>query len=54
MKINCLPNQAKIIKSSYHTDLLSNSNYKTLILSINDAESKDGGKGAIIIKLKNL
>ena len=36
IKINCLPNQAKVIKSSYHTDLLSNSNYKTLILSIND------------------
>ena len=26
MKINCLPNQAKVIKSSYHTDLLSNTN----------------------------
>ena len=36
MKINCLPNPNKIIKSDYHTDLPSNSNYKTLILSIND------------------
>jgi hypothetical protein len=36
MKINCLPNPNKKIKSDYHTDLPSNSNYKTLILSIND------------------
>jgi len=35
MKINCLPNQFKPIKSGYHTDLLASSNYKTLILSLN-------------------
>jgi len=35
MKINCLPNQFKSIKSSYHTDLPVSSNYKTLILSLN-------------------
>jgi|TARA_R100000084_G_C4616586_1_gene130875 hypothetical protein len=35
MKINCLPNQFKPIKSGYHTDLPASSNYKTLILSLN-------------------
>ena len=32
----------------------TNSELNKLVVSINDAEKKDGGEGAIIIKLKNL
>ena len=42
------------LKYSVPEFLRTNSELNKLILSINDAESKDGGKGAIIIKLKNL
>ena len=35
-------------------EFIKNSEFKEFIISINDAEKKDGGEGAIIIKLKNL
>ena len=35
-------------------EFLKNSDLKKYIISINDAEKKDGGEGAILIKLKNL
>ena len=35
-------------------EFLRTSELNKFIISINDAEKKDGGKGAIIIKLKNL
>ena len=35
-------------------EFIKNSELKEFIISINDAEKKDGGEGAIIIKLKNL
>ena len=34
--------------------ILSDLELKDLIVSINEADTKDGGKGAILIKLKNL
>ena len=54
MKINCLPNPNKIIKSDYHTDLPSNSNYKTLILSINDNNGYTEFKDKKIPKFKSI
>ena len=35
-------------------EFIKTSELKRFIISINDAEKKDGGEGAIIIKLKNL
>tara|TARA_B000000532_G_scaffold168103_1_gene135873 strand:+ start:202 stop:618 length:417 start_codon:yes stop_codon:yes gene_type:complete len=35
-------------------EFIKSSELKKLIISISDAEKKDGGEGAIIIKLKNL
>ncbi len=35
-------------------EFIKTSELKKLIISISDAEKKDGGEGAIIIKLKNL
>ena len=35
-------------------EFLRTSDLNKFIISINDAEKKDGGEGAIIIKLKNL
>ena len=35
-------------------EFIKNSELNKFIISINDAEKKDGGEGAIIIKLKNL
>ena len=35
-------------------EFLRNSDLNKFIISINEAEKKDGGEGAIIIKLKNL
>ena len=42
------------LKYSVPDFLKSNSDLNKFIISINDAEKKDGGKGALIIKLKNL
>ncbi len=42
------------LKYSVPEFLKNNSDLNKLIISINDAEKKDGGEGAIIIKLKNL
>ena len=42
------------LKYSVPEFLRTNSELNKLILSIKDAERKDGGEGAIIIKLKNL
>ena len=42
------------LKYSVPEFIKSNSDLNKLIISINDAEKKDGGGGAIIIKLKNL
>ena len=42
------------LKYSVPEFIKSNSDLNKLIISINDAEKKDGGEGAIIIKLKNL
>ena len=42
------------LKYSVPEFILSNLELKNLILSINDADAKDGGKGALLIKLKNL
>ena len=42
------------LKYSVPEFIKTNSDLNKLIISINDAENKDGGAGAIIIKLKNL
>ena len=42
------------LKYSVPEFINTNSDVNKLIISINDAEKKDGGEGAIIIKLKNL
>ena len=42
------------LKYSVPEFIRTNSELNKLIISINDAENKDGGEGAIIIKLKNL
>ena len=42
------------LKYSVPDYIKTNSELNKLVVSINDAEKKDGGEGAIIIKLKNL
>ena len=42
------------LKYSIPEFIKTNSELNKLIISISDAEKKDGGEGAIIIKLKNL
>ena len=42
------------LKYSVPEFIKTNSELNKFIVSINDAEKKDGGEGAIIIKLKNL
>ena len=42
------------LKHSVPEFIRTNSDLNKLIISINDAENKDGGEGALIIKLKNL
>ena len=42
------------LKYSVPEFIKTNSELNKLIISINEAENKDGGEGAIIIKLKNL
>ncbi len=42
------------LKYSIPHFIKNNEELNKLIISINDAEKKDGGEGAIIIKLKNL
>ena len=42
------------LKYSVPEFIKTNSELNKFIISINDAEKKDGGEGAIIIKLKNL
>ena len=42
------------LKYSVPEFLKTNSELNKFIISINDAEKKDGGEGALIIKLKNL
>ena len=42
------------LKYSVPEFINTDSDLNKLIISINDAEKKDGGEGAIIIKLKNL
>ena len=42
------------LKHSVPEFIQSNQELNKLIISINDAEAKDGGEGALIIKLKNL
>jgi len=42
------------LKYSVPEFIKTNSELNKLIISISDAERKDGGEGAIIIKLKNL
>ena len=42
------------LKFSVPEFIKSNQELNKFIISINDAEKKDGGEGAIIIKLKNL
>ena len=42
------------LKYSVPEFIKTNPELNKLIISINDAENKDGGEGAIIIKLKNL
>ena len=42
------------LKFSVPEFIKTNSELNKFIISINDAEKKDGGEGAIIIKLKNL
>ena len=42
------------LKYSVPEYIKTNSELNKLIVSINDAEKKDGGEGAIIVKLKNL
>ena len=43
-----------ILKYSVPEFIKTNSELNKLIISINDADKKDGGEGAIIVKLKNL
>ena len=42
------------LKYSVPEFIKTNSELNKLVISINDAEKKDGGEGAIIIKLRNL
>ena len=42
------------LKHSVQEFIQSNQELNKMIISINDAEAKDGGKGALVIKLKNL
>ena len=42
------------LKYSVPEFIKTNSELNKLIISINDADKKDGGEGAIIVKLKNL
>ena len=42
------------LKYSVPDYIKTNSELNKLVVSINDAEKKDGGEGAILIKLKNL
>ena len=42
------------LKYSVPEFIKTNIELNKLIISINDAEKKDGGEGAILIKLKNL
>ena len=42
------------LKYSVPEFIKTNSELNQLVISINDAEKKDGGEGAIVIKLKNL
>ena len=42
------------LKYSVPEFIKNNSDLNKFIISINDAEKKDGGEGAILIKLKNL
>ena len=42
------------LKYSIPEFIQSNQELNKLIISINDAEAKDGGEGALVIKLKNL
>ena len=42
------------LKYSVPEFIKTNSDLNKFIISINDAEKKDGGEGALIIKLKNL
>tara|TARA_X000001036_G_C20171747_1_gene599742 strand:+ start:41 stop:460 length:420 start_codon:yes stop_codon:yes gene_type:complete len=42
------------LKYSVPEFIKTNSELNKLVISINDAEKKDGGEGAIIIKFKNL
>jgi DNA-nicking Smr family endonuclease len=42
------------LKYSVPEFIKTNSELNKFVISINDAEKKDGGEGAIIIKLKNL
>ena len=43
-----------ILKYSVPEFIKTNSELNKFIISINDAEKKDGGEGALIVKLKNL
>tara|TARA_B100000003_G_C10683526_1_gene272023 strand:+ start:126 stop:545 length:420 start_codon:yes stop_codon:yes gene_type:complete len=47
-------NEFSKLKYSVPEYIKSDQELSSLIISISDAEIKDGGKGAIIIKLKNL
>ena len=49
-----ISNKLGKLKYSVPEFIKTNSELNKLIISINDAEKKDGGEGAIIIKLKNL
>ena len=42
------------LKYSVPEFIQSNQELNKMIISINDAEAKDGGEGALVIKLKNL
>jgi DNA-nicking Smr family endonuclease len=42
------------LKYSVPEFIKTSSELSQLVISINDAEKKDGGEGAIVIKLKNL
>ena len=42
------------LKFSVPEYIKSNSEFNKLIISVNEADIKDGGEGAILIKLKNL
>ena len=49
-----ISNKLGKLKYSVPEFIKTNPELNKLIISINDAEKKDGGEGAIIIKLKNL